>query len=600
MAEPQDITLNPDGTIVNLTWAEEGAASEPSDGRKDTGLILGDMPPPDDWNWPSREVMRWLRAMWSRYPKVSEAMFGSWMPPLDFGIWADVPLSPLDVFLTDSGGVNSVAAQVWVDPDDAGAVRVQVKVPLADPQTLVASRDNYVFVPNTMVAPPTVPRGELAFLDVPIGNPAPPTPAGYVPVWRIETDGTGIVDQEILVQRFPVMKTIGFEQIFGIALQLSGNVDIGGDLEVSGSSTLGDAGQPTTCFGPLSVDMTLDVVGEATLSGDVNLCTGVGTFTLTIGTTAADTMIALAAAAFLAGISATSATGTAISGTGSGAGNGGTFQGGATGKGVAGTGGATSGHGVEGTAQGANSDGVRGTGGNVSTSHGLNGIATNTSAYGVKGSSSAAATTSGAGVRAEGLGSAPALSALAVDGNAGHFTTDTSSPTRSPVVIVGVDSDPSSTQAGAIFLNTSRSKFRMHSGSAYESFHSSPKGQVFGVSSASSGSNITTSADLGDVTISPEQTGDVVVIVTGFWKGAADTTTMAILLKDITGSVTIATSQTLVAQDRDGDGQDRTMPFEYRMTYTLPSAVSRLFRYRLNFSALVNWYDVVLTVQGVY
>jgi hypothetical protein len=270
-----------------------------------------------------------------------------------------------------------------------------------------------------------------------------------------------------------------------------------------------------------------------------------------------------------------------------------------TGPGVRGTGG-TAAAGVEGIASVASQPGVKGTGAAAASSHGVEGLAVNTSSYGMKGTTAAAATTSGAGVRAEALGDGVALSALAVNGNAGRFETDTSSPARSPVVIVAVDADPTTVQAGAIFPNASRGKFRIHNGVEYQSLHSSAKGNLFEPSSVSTGSNVATSGDIGDVTITPEQVGNVIITVTGFWKGSTDTTQMTVLLKDITGAVTVLTTQILVAQDRDGDGQDRTMPFTVRFPYTLPSAASRLFRYRLNFSALVNWYDVFMTVQGVY
>lgn len=269
------------------------------------------------------------------------------------------------------------------------------------------------------------------------------------------------------------------------------------------------------------------------------------------------------------------------------------------GPGVRGTGG-TAAAGVEGVASVASQPGVKGTGAAAASSHGVEGLAVNTSSYGMKGTTAAGATTSGAGVRAEALGAGVALSALAVDGNAGRFETDTSSPTRSPVVIVAVDADPSTVQSGAIFLNSTRAKFRIHNGAEYQSLHSSRAGNLFGVSSVSTSSNPGTSGDIGDITITPEQVGDVVLTVTGFWKGSTDTTQLTVLLKDITGATTILTTQILVSPDRDGDGQDRTVPFTVRFPYTLPSAASRLFRYRLNVSATTNWYDVFMTVQGVY
>jgi hypothetical protein len=209
--------------------------------------------------------------------------------------------------------------------------------------------------------------------------------------------------------------------------------------------------------------------------------------------------------------------------------------------------------------------------------------------------------TTGAGVRADGLGNAPALWAVAVDGHAGLFTSDVTTPTRAAVRVTPQDTDPSAANVGDILVNSSLlNKIRHHDGSKYLSVHSSPKGNLFGISAVSTGVNGTTSGDIGDITIVPEQAGDVVLTVTGFWKGSTDITQFTVLLKDITGGVTILTTQILVAPDRDGDGQDRTVPFTVRYPYTLPSAASRLFRYRLNVNANTNWYDVFMTVNGVH
>ncbi len=212
MADPQDITLQPDGSVVDLRWAEPTAVVvEPTSGRKDTGFLNGDAPPDDDFNWMHRETGRWLRAMWSRYLKASDAFFSSWLPTGTDVYWVDVPAQPLKVFLSPDG-VGSAVAVVWVDPEDVdtGAVQVQVTVPLADPQTLIASNDNYVFVPNTMIAPPTVTRVELAFLSVPINDPAPATPAGMVPVWKITTDAAAIDSVTLLLPETPSIKLTDF------------------------------------------------------------------------------------------------------------------------------------------------------------------------------------------------------------------------------------------------------------------------------------------------------------------------------------------------------------------------------------------------------
>jgi len=302
------------------------------------------------------------------------------------------------------------------------------------------------------------------------------------------------------------------------------------------------------------------------------------------------------------GVSGASTTGVGGVFSGGGASRGASCLGGPTGDGVRGLGGATSGHGVVGDSQGANSDGVRGTGADQATSHGVKGIATNKDAYGVYGTSVAAANAAGAGVRAEGLGSAPALSAVAVDGNAARLESDTSSPSRAPLVVVPQDADASTTQVGSLAMNSSRGNvWRFYNGTEYRSAHGSPNGHVFAYGTVADGANVATTGDVADATIVSEATGVVIVTVTGFWNGRTDTTEMTILLKDITGGVTVATSQPLNSLDIDSAVvTDRMLPFTFRKPYTLPSAGSRLFRARLNFSATVDWYDVVLTVQGVY
>ncbi len=333
-----------------------------------------------------------------------------------------------------------------------------------------------------------------------------------------------------------------------------------------------------------------------------NTITASSTGATIVGTTSSVT------AGGIAGINTSSgpgATGTSVSGhggafIGGGSGKGVNAIGGATGQGVAGLGGATSGAGVAGTSQGGASPGVLGTGANAASCHGVVGVAVNTSSHGVSGTTAPAATTSAAGVRGDALGDGVAVNAVAVNGNAVRAETDTTSPTRAPILVVGQDADPSTTQAGGLAFQTTRSKFRFHTGTKFESFHSSPKGDLFGISTASTSSNATTSGDIGDVTITPEEAGVVLIELTGFWKGSTDTTYLTVLLKDITGSATILTTQQMSAPDRDADGQDRTLPFTVRYFYTLPSAVSRLFRYRLNVSATTNWYDVFMTVRGVY
>lgn len=240
MADPQDITRQPDDSLVPLTWAEGGIATEPSAGRKDTGTLAGDALAAAELNWLSQEPMRWLRALWSRYVDGSDLLFSSWLTRN--GVWSSTGVPAFDGFLSDVAGIDSKVADVWIDPAsiDTGGVQVQVQVAKASPHTFTASKDTYVFVPVSSIAPPTITEPELTFLEVNVGDPAPATPAGTVGVWRVETDGVGIVDQEILVPTIPIMRALGI-----LALSVAGDLEINGNLSVDGNTTLGDASGDT-------------------------------------------------------------------------------------------------------------------------------------------------------------------------------------------------------------------------------------------------------------------------------------------------------------------------------------------------------------------
>jgi len=275
VTEPQDITRNPDDSVVPVTWAEGGAVTEPSAGKKDVGWAAADVVDKETINWTNREPMRWLRALYSRYPQASEGLMTSWL--VRNGAWSDNGVGALDGFLSDtSGGANVFAADVWANPPDidTGAVRVQVSVSKASPATFSASRDNYVFVPIDMISPPTVSVAELTITAVSIGDPAPATPAGTVAVWRVETDGSSIVDQEVLVFTIPSFKTIGVT-----AINTLGNVNVGGDLDVAGNLTVG---------GTSDFSDAVDVAAMLTVSGDAP---AVFTGNVTAGTDAGDAVV---------------------------------------------------------------------------------------------------------------------------------------------------------------------------------------------------------------------------------------------------------------------------------------------------------------------
>jgi hypothetical protein len=494
-----------------------------------------------------------------------------------------------------------------VDADDNGGVVIQYNVTAGSPHVFTASRDTYVDLAED---------GTATYTAVANGAPEPAVAASSVRVWKVVTDGTEITSANTVLPEIPVFKDIAANSLaLTDLLAVGGDLDVTGNLTVGGDSALGDdAGDSHTVTGTLDVtgDTTItgvvDITGDTSVTGALDVSEDVtaasSTGNAVVGTSSNNTASGVRGVNSAGGwgVTGVSTTGVGVAGVGGGSGAGVTGTGGATGAGVAGTGGATSGHGVTGTATAGASSGVLGTGCNNSSSHGVNGVATNTSAYGVRGTSAAAATTSAAGVRAEGLGDAPALSAVAVNGNAARLESDTSTPTRAPLVIVPQDADASTTQVGSLAVNSSRlNKIRHHDGSDYLSIHSSAKGYLKAVSTTSSGNNAASSGDILPVTITPEQTGTVIVEVTGFWNGRTDTTEMTILLKDVTEPSTFATSQPLNSLDIDGVGiTDRMLPFTYRMPYTLPSAATREFRVRLDFSATVDWYDVFLTVEGVF
>lgn len=290
MPEIQEIPRNPDDSVVSLTWAEGGSATEPSAGRKDTGFLSLDVVSEEEMNWLSRDPMRFVRALYGRYPNASEALFTSWL--VRNGVWAN-GINPLEGFLSDSLVTDSLVADVWVNPPDidTGATRVQVSVPKASPHTFPATRDTYVFVPVDLLVPPTATTADLTFLDVPVGDPAPATPAGTEAVWRVETDGTSIVDQEVLVFVVPAFKDVGTQSMFTGTLDVLGNASVAGNLDVLGNTTLGDTSGDTlvvtatsTFLNMVTLADDLVVDGLTFLNGDVDIGNAAGDAISVLGT----------------------------------------------------------------------------------------------------------------------------------------------------------------------------------------------------------------------------------------------------------------------------------------------------------------------------
>lgn len=298
------------------------------------------------------------------------------------------------------------------------------------------------------------------------------------------------------------------------------------------------------------------------------------------------------------GVRGVSTSGDGCRGEGGGSGAGVVGVGGSSGIGVQGTGGAAGGAGVQGTSSAAGVAGVRGSGSAGAASPGVLGLAVEVGSYGLEGQSAALGTSAGAGVRALGQKNASALSCLADAGYAAVLTSKLTTPTKAALKLTGQDTDPSSPEAGDVLYQTARDKLRFRTSAAYQSVHSTPKGFVKAFAAGTAGA-VVNSGDLATVTIVPEQTGDVLITATGLCEQAGDADSYSVLLRDVTLGTTI---QTTIERQIDTDAAAvRTRSFVARAVYTLPSAASRQFAFRIegNGGVVVTRSACVLSVEGV-
>lgn len=195
-------------------------------------------------------------------------------------------------------------------------------------------------------------------------------------------------------------------------------------------------------------------------------------------------------------------------------------------------------------------------------------------------------------------GTGRAISAVAASGYAGHFTTDTSSPTTAPIHIVPQDADPSVPVQGDIINNLTRNKMRFRALTDWQSIHSSPNGHIFEF--AMDLTFLGLAGSTGEIcrcTVTPEVVGLVLLTVSFVWDPAADNTTVGVTLRDDTVPVNIVTHN-IRAKDVDASGtRGETVSFQY--AYTLPSAATRDFVVIIQTSASADVYDPTLRVDGV-
>jgi hypothetical protein len=274
---------------------------------------------------------------------------------------------------------------------------------------------------------------------------------------------------------------------------------------------------------------------------------------------------------------------------------------GAGGDGVYGQASTVAGAGVHGVSGNITDPGVLGESAALASAVAVEGRAQHVDAFGVVGRTEAAATTSATAVLGLAFGDAPAVRGLAIDGYGVVAQSDTTSPARAALRMVPQNADPSTADAGATFFHSTRNRVRFYDGMSWRSVHASPNGWVFGYNFVADGSSVTTTGNVCSVTIDAEVVGAVQLTAVGLWAASADTTTMTVVFRDNTLGADVVTSPTFAAIDSDGGAlTTRRMPVNFTEFYTLPASGSRTFQLRLDFSALVNWYNLKLIVRGVY
>lgn len=590
MTDTTSIPVNADGTYDEPTWGEGGGpfSVPPNEVTGLGGVALAS----NDVNYEWQHLARWIRAT-----AITRAV------PSDRGLFASFLFQDSGSWTTGGGTLNSSLAASWVlvDADGDGGVVVQFNVPVGSPHAFAASRDTYVSLNED---------GTALYEAVGNGAAAPVIVAGYVQVWKVVTNGVQVTSATVLLPTVPTFRSIGVaDQLTNTGgISTEGDLVVGGTLNVTGSTTLGST---IEVAGDAIFSLNVEIGGDLDMAG--NNITSVGSVacaSLTASTSAGVAVSGSSSNATAAAVSGTaSSTGPGVLGTGtSNSGVQGVNSGAAasvagtnsgTGPGVKGTGGSAA-AGVEGVSTVAAQPGVKGTGAAGAASHGVTGVAVNTSSYGMSGSSAAAATTSGAGVRADALGDAPALWAVAVDGHAALLTTDVTSPKRAPLRITPCDADPTTTGVGDVLINSSRlNKIRHHDGTAYRSVHSSTLGHIFGAVMDSDQLALAgATGELCRVTITPESVGNVLLTASCFYIPSGDTDTLTVIIRDDTAGVNLIT-RVVRAKDVDASGA-RGEAVSIRYVYTLPTAAAgREFVIVLQTSAAGDINNPILSVEGL-
>jgi hypothetical protein len=276
MADPKDLPRGTLDVFAPTRWAEDGTAAQPSDARLDSGRDAGETLPAAEFNWMLRNLARFCAALLARVPLASSGLYGSWVERN--GVWIN-GTNNLEGRLSD--GSTTKVADVWVDTDGTGAVRMQVQATPADPVLLTASKTHYVHVPKSSATAGLVLADELDIEVVNLNAPSAGTPADHATIWKINTNGTGITSSTILVPTTPLLLDVAAE-----TLEVLGELELNSDLTMNGGDLTGvnEASITTLVVGAGGIESTDGPNLFATVTADTLVATGLFTADGDVGT----------------------------------------------------------------------------------------------------------------------------------------------------------------------------------------------------------------------------------------------------------------------------------------------------------------------------
>lgn len=245
------IPVNANGTHDDATWGESGGPySVP--GMEQVGLMPGTPLAADTLNYEWQHLARWVRALRDRLPRT------------DAGILASCILPGSGAWNIAGGTLDGTLGPSWicVDANDDGGVIVQFNLPLGAPHTFNASRDTYVNLNEA---------GAVEYQAVALGDVPSPT-AGYVPIWKIVTDGTEITEVVALVHEATLFAKLAAQSLKSLGtLSAEGQITGQAGADITGDVTVGSNASVTgnvTAGGNIAAGGTLSCNGDFTATGN--------------------------------------------------------------------------------------------------------------------------------------------------------------------------------------------------------------------------------------------------------------------------------------------------------------------------------------------